>query len=382
MGAPRPPGPAGAGRRSDLHLLFLAQQQIEQLQLFSARLQQQIRNLQAQLQEADQKVEDSNRSVELRLKQAEALRRALPKLRERLSALARPKEPADPKREKRLAGALAKLNARLEGLEAAHDKQLQEALKPKPKEAPPAASDDGGELSFGEFEEGGGLQLDAEPVEGNTELLDADDPFSDLDLDSHDEPPAASPAQVGPGAAGGLNAPAPFAELPPRAPAGPPPEFDAMRREVERLRHQQKIALVAVAAAITVAIGLSLRGRPEPAKPPPPPAAPAAGAVASPAPLHAPTLAERALKLVQELPVGRDTIRQRLALMTSPGAPLPEDARWRVGLCESKGCDVSYSAGLVDPATGAELLYLFHADVGRKDVRGLNEPARVILKKR
>ncbi|MBI5202337.1 MAG: hypothetical protein HY925_12175, partial [Elusimicrobia bacterium] len=195
MAAPRPPNPASSGRRGDYHLLYLAQQQIEQLQLFAARLQQQIRNLQAQLQDADDKVAENNRGFVERVKQAEVLRRMLPKLRERLEQL-KPPPGAKPDllRDKKLVKMLTKISARIETLEAAHDKQLKEALKPKSKVPPQPAADDilgggmgDGDLSLGGLDEGGGgLELSAEtdaPAEASPELLEAEDAFGDLELD-------------------------------------------------------------------------------------------------------------------------------------------------------------------------------------------------------
>ncbi|MBI5201271.1 MAG: hypothetical protein HY925_06765, partial [Elusimicrobia bacterium] len=199
---------------------------------------------------------------------------------------------------------------------------------------------------------------------------------ADLDLGAAPAPAAASPAPV-------------FSAAP--AAAAPNEELEQTRREMARLRQQAKTALIGVAVLAVLGIGLSLRPRSAPKAAPAgtggsgePFRAAAQAAPGAPAePLHPPTLADQALKLVQDRPVGRDgTVRSRLALMTPPGAPLPEEARWRVGLCEGRGCDVSYSAGLVDPATGAELLYLFHADTGRREVGGQNEPARILLKKR
>lgn len=362
-GAPRLPGPSERGKGGDYELLHVAQQQISHLQAFSARLQEQVRHLQALLDRSERGTEDVRRDAELKAGQADTVRRWLPLLRDRLAKL-KPQESevSGPEQARRLALELDKLCSRLGELARAHDARLAVERGQEPAAGEPTRQD----------------------------LIDLEDPFSDLDEEAGD----AGAAATAEGSPAEASAPAPVVEavVPvPGAAAAPPPaelpkpaesreksaELEYALLELRKLRKQQFVGLGAALAAGALAVGLGFRGR-APAPAPPSPAAPARqDARAAQVPR---SVEDRALALVRDRPSSRyGTLGKRLEAL-SPAGSAPEEGRWRVSSCAAEACDVAYSAGIVDPATGVELRYRFRADLSAKDVRGLNDPARIILR--
>ncbi|MBI4422392.1 MAG: hypothetical protein HY554_01615 [Elusimicrobia bacterium] len=264
----------------------------------------------------------------------------------------------------------------------------------------------GGGLDLG----GGGGGFDIAPLEGEEEGVGAV-------LEPEPARPPAPPPPPPP-------APAQTPALPPAAVPGPPVQpfviapplsgFQSALRAVfsaigypkegdseEAARRLSPVAAGCLVAgtAILFALASALRPRSAPRSPPPEPVVRAAPAVEAPAaqPPAAPaparpqasisavkTRATRALETLKAYPVGQARIPLQSRLESPLAAPgsASKGFRWEVGACPPEACLIQFFAGIPDPASGDELLYLFEVHLGNGGVKGLNGPAKVMLNRR
>ena len=85
-----------------------------------------------------------------------------------------------------------------------------------------------------------------------------------------------------------------------------------------------------------------------------------------------------ALERVQSSPAVQGmTVKAFLASMSTPKGRRSQ--RWEVSQIREGSYRVDFLAGIRDPATNAELVYSFRADLSRGEVKGLNMPAEAVL---